>query len=472
MPSVTEQLQSPDQIVDQTTKPSKTTVSSFGGQVLLTTIINAALGAIGLGTGVLSARMLGVEGRGILAAIQTWPLCIALVAMVGLPEALVFFSARDRSQSRRYLSSALIFALLASAVFMAIGYSLLPALLAKQPLVVVNSAQMFLLVIPLNTIVVLSLFALRGCNDVLTWNALRLAPAVGWAMVLGVALFLNHCDPVYLAKGYLILMCVLAVLVLSVSLRRLSGTFAPDVSRTKRMLVFGLPSLATSLPLILNMRLDQLFITGFLAPSALGVYVVAVAWGTMTYPLLYALGTILFPKVAAIENEALRLEAFAQGTRVAVVLCGCLAVLVAFPGLILVPLVFGAQFQSAGPLAFLLTFAAIVAGFNLILEEGLRGLGFPVAVMWAELAGLAATGGLLLLFLKPFGLMGAAFASFFGYQVITLLLMLQIKARSHSPVSRFLFPTAMDLRSIKQQAERLLPLLFRKAGLTTRKRFA
>ena len=46
-------------------------------------------------TGALAARLLGPDGRGQLAAIQMWPNFLAAIANLGLPEALVYFSARS-----------------------------------------------------------------------------------------------------------------------------------------------------------------------------------------------------------------------------------------------------------------------------------------------------------------------------------------------------------------------------------------
>ena len=320
---------------------------SFGSQVMLTTATNVALGVIGLGTGVLAARILGVQGRGLLAAIQTWPLCIALVALVGLPDGLIFYSAKDRLNSGRYLISALAFVCLVSGIFIAIGYSLLPTLLQKQPTSVHDAARMFLIVIPLSAAVVLPLSALRSINETLVWNILRLVPVLGWAVVLGLAWYFGHSDAVYLAKAYLVLLSVVVILVLTVTITKIGGPFRPSFSKVKKMLRFGLPSLATSLPLVLNMRLDQLCIAGFLSPRALGLYVVGVAWGSMANPLLYGLGTILFPRIAAIADEAGRSDALTSGSRLAVLVSLFFILVLALPAIVMVPLLFGEQFRSA-----------------------------------------------------------------------------------------------------------------------------
>src|SRR2546427_9787609 len=78
-----------------------------------TALTNAMLGAIGIVTGIIAARWLGPDGRGELAAIQMWPSAVASLAMIGLPEALVYLSAKHPSQSRRYLLTAALNAIVA-----------------------------------------------------------------------------------------------------------------------------------------------------------------------------------------------------------------------------------------------------------------------------------------------------------------------------------------------------------------------
>src|SRR5713101_4590346 len=67
--------------------------SPFGSRILLTAGTNGLSAVLGITTGMLAARLLGPQGRGELAAIQTWPSFIATLAMLGLPEALVYYSA-------------------------------------------------------------------------------------------------------------------------------------------------------------------------------------------------------------------------------------------------------------------------------------------------------------------------------------------------------------------------------------------
>src|SRR5438105_3237267 len=117
--------------------------SSLVGSLLVTFAVNACLALLGLVTGGLLARLLGPQGRGELAAIQTWPTNIASLAMLGLAEATVYFSAREPRQAGRHLSSAMALALLVSPPVGLVAYLLMPVLLNAQSAHVIQAARWY-----------------------------------------------------------------------------------------------------------------------------------------------------------------------------------------------------------------------------------------------------------------------------------------------------------------------------------------
>lgn len=422
--------------------------SRFGTQVVITMGTNLALMLLSLATGVLSARLLGPVGRGQLAAIQTWPIAIALIALLGMPEALVYFSGRYSKQSGQYLTSAICITLLACLPFAAIAYWLMPVLLSSQASWVVAAARWYLLIIPIYAVMGLPYQPLRGRGDLTAWNSLRLVPAVGWLTVLIVALFSNIRSPSLLAAAGLFATLFCAFPISYVALRRIPGPFRPDPAKWGPLLRYGLPCMVTTMPQLFNLRLDQMLMVSLLPPRYLGLYVVAVAWGSGLNPLLSALGLVLFPKVASISEVAPQQEALAQGSRLGVILAIFLTVPMMAITPFFVPLLFGRGFRAAIPSALVLVVASGVLGFDSILEEGLRGLGKPKAVMWAEFAGLASTALLLALLLRPFKIMGAAIASLVAYLVVACCLLAQATHFTDMPLRHFLWPSSHELRMI------------------------
>ncbi len=66
---------------------------------LLVTILN-------LGTGVVTARLLGAGGRGELAAIITWPQVLSFLALAGLTKSTAYHVRKDRGEAAGYFAGA------------------------------------------------------------------------------------------------------------------------------------------------------------------------------------------------------------------------------------------------------------------------------------------------------------------------------------------------------------------------------
>lgn len=434
------------------------TMSRFGTHVGITMGTNVVLMLLGLATGSLAAHLLGPVGRGELAAIQIWPMTIAVIAMLGMPEALVYFSGRFQNQAGRYLSSSIALILVTCPLFIAAGYWAMPILLSAQPDWVIHAARWYLLIIPINAFVGTAFHPLRGRSDFTVWNALRLGPPIGWLILLVIAMILRVPSPTLLAAGYLAILFLYAFPEFYIVTRRIPGPFRPDPSKWGELLRYGLPCMFTAMPQLLNLRLDQMLMATLLPPRNLGLYVVAVAWSNGLKPLLSALGTVLFPRVASISEESARKEALAQGVRLGVVAAGAVAVPMMAVTPIFIPLLFGRDFTAAVPAALVLVVASALLSFNIILEEGLRGLGHPKAVMWAEILGLIVTGALLVLLLRPLGIMGAAIASLSAYSIVAIYLLIQAVRLTGLSLRRCLCPNLPEILTAWRQIRRMASL--------------
>jgi O-antigen/teichoic acid export membrane protein len=94
-------------------------LGKLSGAWLGTLATNAAILLCGLATGVLSARLLAPEGRGVLAAVLFWPHLITSLASFSLPAAVI--SRRARPEVDRARTAA-------TAAWLALGLSLVGAL--------------------------------------------------------------------------------------------------------------------------------------------------------------------------------------------------------------------------------------------------------------------------------------------------------------------------------------------------------
>jgi len=419
--------------------------SPFGREMAGVAVANALIALLGFCTGILSARLLGRRGRGELAAIQTWPNFISLIALMGTHEAVVYYGARDNSRARTYAASALALTLIADVPLVIAGYFAMPLLLSAQNASIIFAARAYLLfpfLIACYGIPAVSLRAVRAFGP---WNQIRIAPGLGLIGVLLLAWLTGFITPAFIAFGILAFNFVLIAQTLVLVSRHVEGRFVPDRSYWRPLLAYGLPCVFASMPQMLNFRLDQMLMTSIVAPGELGLYVVAVAWSGTSAPLLGAISAVLFPRIAGEPDPRERSRIFAYTIRNSLLMAVLVSTLVFVATPWAVPLLFGKSFTGSIPSALLLVPAAGVSAFNLILEEGIRGLGDPVAVTWSEFGGLLVTAILLAVLLRPFGIVGAAIASLCAYSAISGLLLFQARALTGMDLTQLVIPTREEL---------------------------
>ena len=423
----------------------------FSSHVLRSTAANIVLLVLGAATGLLAARLLGPRGRGQLAAIMNWQILAGGIAALGLPDAIVYFTARTPRRAGRFLGTGVMVALALSVPVTGLLWITLPHLLAAQPDPVVHAARLYALSVPIEALWSLPDRTLRGQRDFGRWNALRLVPPSLYLLSLLTAAATGRDQATWVALAYLVARSVSLPVVLAWVRRRAAGPLHGGVGLARRMVRYGIPSMLSVLPTSLNFNLDQLIMAGFLPARILGLYVVGVTWSNLTNPLALAFSSVLFPRIAGDPDERSRVAHYAQGARIGLLTSAMLSA--AFVPLtpFVLPFFFGSSFSPAVPAAMVLVGSAVFTGWNFVLEEGLRGLGRPSAVLWSEAAGLVATVVALALLLERWELMGAAVASVIGYLTVTVSLLLHARRVTGLPVADMAVPTGADIGLLADQ---------------------
>lgn len=411
-------------------------------------VTNIVLILLGVGTGSITARLLGVNGRGELASIQLWASLIVTLGVVGLPAAVTYYSSRSPANAGAYYLTAITIALLIAIPLMALAYWNLPYLLSSQTESTIRSAQAYLLFVPLGMITGLSLAPLQGQVKLLSWNMLRLAASLLWLIGLGFLVLHGTANPQLVSMGYLVVVFVLASLYFWTVLAKIKGPFMIRPELAKLLLSYGAPSSLATMPSQSTLKLDQLLMAALFTPGTLGLYVVAVTWSGALTPLLSAISYVVFPYLSRLHSDEHRGAALARIMRGSFILNLVLAAALALVTPLAIHTLFGPAFEPAIPMIYVLIVGTILSGMKSILAESLRGLGLPKAVMVGELIGFGATSLLLLIFMRTYGMMGAAVISVLGYS-ITFILLLTFSSRAvNVPISQLVVLRLEDCRYI------------------------
>jgi O-antigen/teichoic acid export membrane protein len=396
-------------------------------------------------TGVLLARKLGPAGRGELTAVLLWPTLLATVGGLGVSDALTFHAAR-RSDVGELAGNALVLAAAQSLVLLVVGLVIEPLVLHRYGHDATVSAYILLAAFVPASLGALNLLGivngrqrlvsyqlLRGLLILLTAIAL-LAVAAAGALTIRAAVFCY--------AGATALTMVAGAVELGwrdrPRLRVSSGG-------ARELCAYGLKSQTSNLSVLLNARLDQLLVSVFLAPRALGLYTIASTLGYVVAMVGYSAAPVALPVVAAqtADREARHRNARAM---VSLTVAGSVALalpLIAFaPALI--DAVFGRPFHGAATAARVLIASSVLFSVNRVLEALLKAAGRPTDAGLAEAIALAVTAASLAVLVPLGGLPGIASGSMLAGLTSGALLVARTR-RAIGLSLRDMLPTRRDV---------------------------
>lgn len=390
-------------------------------QSLLTGLSGQALLVI---SGPLVARMLGVAGRGQLAALLIWPVLLVSFGCLGVPTACAYYLSRYPSRERRLLGHACRLFAMQAIILTTLVACIFTVWLRGQPL------EIKLAAVPLGAMVLSDLIytyavsILQGTRRFTAFNVCRvLPPALYTAGV--VVLFLAGEHRLFLvALIYFTTSALATVVPVALVLQRARPDWTAIAGLNASLLSFGVRGLLGSVSPVDTLPIDQLAIALFLSPVSLGLYVVGAAFSNLPRFVAKSVGMIAYPTIARThaQGRGAGLVWLFFGAVTALNVIAAIALILMMP--VLVHVFFGAAFAGAVPIARLLVVGTTIMASRQILLEGLRGLGRPGATSIAETAmypWLLASAPILML---HYGAAGLAAALIIAYSVSLIVAML------------------------------------------------
>jgi O-antigen/teichoic acid export membrane protein len=380
--------------------------SAIGLQTLGTNLARLALGVV---TGVLTARLLGPHGRGELAALVIWPQAFAYAATLGIPAGITFEMRLEAALIPSILGAGLILSLALGTIACVAGIVFVPLLLTHEPSWVVTDAR-WLMPFALLGLLSLSLVAaFQGLADFGRSNMLALS-LVGTTVVGLVLLGLtSHLTPT--AAALVTLGAALpAFLLMSYQLHRIQPmSFRRLLPAARRLVSYGARSYPLDLLGTLGALVDQAIVTVLLGPVALAFYVVALRGSRVLTVLPSSAQPVLFVKASGTAPAEVG-ETVGFATRIIFLAMLVAGVLTGVFAPLLVRVLYGARFRPAVPALELLIAEAILTSTGWMLAQAFFALNRPGTISLLQIPALAALTGLLFWLTPRYGLLGAATA--------------------------------------------------------------
>jgi O-antigen/teichoic acid export membrane protein len=405
--------------------------------------ITAAQTALGVITGVISARVLGPTGRGDLAAIVVPLSLLPIVLSFGLPT-LTSREVAGGESLRALIGTAGVFAIVIGCVSIFPLTALLAGTVSQHD----HATRVVLIVglclMPYILFTNLLADAALGQQQWRLVTVQRLVPSVTTAIAY-VALVLTHDLTAASAGAVVVGAGVLSTLPFVPVLRQAwPPRFERRIVGKARQIVGAAWILQSSQ--LMNHRLDQLLMVSLVSRRQLGLYAIAVTVSGIAGTLAPAVGTVVYPKMAA--GEDLDVPRLVRQTLLAV---GATSLITALAAPLVVPLAFGGAFRPALPMLWILLIANLPLGGVGVLASIYTGRGRIGLASFSEVVAVAITIVGLILFLPSLGGIGAAWVSLAAYSVNFLWLLRMARNDFGGSASDYLLVPVTEMRIIARR---------------------
>ena len=386
--------------------------------------------ALGVGTSVITARMLGPHDRGLFQLLVLLPTTLANFVKFGIPQANVYFMRRRGASGADVASNSIWFALALGGGLAVIAYVcrdwMLAPFLKEAPAATVPA------VLALLPCVLLQAFfsgVLQAEQRFKEFNFQQLMPALLALLGMPIALVWLRTGLV----GAVVTQTVIAIIVtiwLAMRVHRTSPLrFGWNRDLARGMLTFGGKSYLQTLASTLHFRVDQYMIAMFLDPTQVGLYAVAVNLTNLLLKIPDASGTVLYPRLAAAgEKDAhAQTSAVCRHTLFIMLVVGTAYVV---GGGLAIRFLYGKAYVGAIRPMLLMLPGIIMVSLYLLLTRNFTSRNRQQVNIVAAAAALAINVGLNCFFIPRWGISGAAISTAVSYSVAALILLVMFVRES------------------------------------------
>jgi O-antigen/teichoic acid export membrane protein len=395
-------------------------------------------------SGVVSARALGPDGRGITAALTMVIQLAAFLFAMGAARSLSYFIARRADDGPTLFTTWSLMLLPLTAVAIGLTELLLPTIFATDGDEAIEIGRWFAFTIILAVAMELVYGLLLGVQDFFFYNALRFAQPVLIAAVFAVLWARGDLT----VESALISSTAASGLTLLVGLgRALSqvGLGPADLGLGLTTLWYGVRGQGQAVAATITARLDVAMLPAFVVASSVGLYSVATNVSLIVYHLSNIFAGVVVPAVSRHpERSSIKVIGSLWAS---LAVAGVLALGLGLFARPVLGLVYGDAFRDASePLLLLLPGAVLFAGAS-ILTAGIYAAGRPFTATLTQVLGMVVTVVGLFVFLRSGGITAAAVVSSVSYATVFLAALLVYKSVSGAPWRSFI-PTPATVRAM------------------------
>ena len=381
--------------------------SDFVRKISQTFATRVFVAAIGLITSVLVARSLGPEGRGAYAVALAIGAMGVQLGNLGLQAANTYVISKQKDLLSVVVANSLSVAfVLGATAAAALGLTFT----IKHDWAPLDGYLLWLALawIPFGLSYVFLENLLLGVQEVNAYNKIELGSKVVSVSLIAVVLWLGFATAETVFATGLVVLTMSSVWILLCLKQQGLRVVRPSLGLLSRNMGYSIRGYFATLFAFVALRVDLFLIQYMLGVEHAGHYSIAVGLADALFMLPVTIGTILFPKLSAMQDEV---QKWQYAKKVSVISCGimlCVSVAALLSSRILISGLYGEAYEPAIPAFVWILPGVVVLSVHLVLGNYLGSIGMPAAIVYS--AGSAACVNVLLnvKLIPSLGIVGAS----------------------------------------------------------------
>jgi O-antigen/teichoic acid export membrane protein len=397
-------------------------INSYAKNTAAILAINGFNIIIGLGTSILLARVLGPEGRGILALAVLLPTLIMTFTNLGIQPATVYNVSLKQDNESTIIGTIIIISLFIG--LLSIGIGIVVAILFRGSVFhgVPYIALLSALIIITPTLIIQNLQgALLGVQKFNHYNISNLVQAILLLLLTALFLLVLHAGT-YGALWANVIAVLLSCAIVMMMVRNIIGKPIWILNKSYLMKTFryGIQAYLSNVIDYFCSRVDVFLVNLFLNPAAVGLYAVGVSIVEQIWIVSFAASTVLFPMISSSGNnkEIKSITPLISRTMLILNIMITAVLFIICKKLILI--LYGQAYIATVAVIKALFIGVIALGMGRILANDIAGRGKPMLNTYINIVSVIVNVTLNIFWIPAFGIVGAAWASTVSYMVATL----------------------------------------------------
>src|SRR5688572_331785 len=373
----------------------------------------------GIITSIITARYLGPEGNGVIAALLVYPSLFMSIGSLGIRQSTTYYVGQNKNTVEEIYGAALSIWLLTSVISFAICFFLINFMTRNSfPL---PQVLLVLIAIPFSLYNTYSSGIFLGKQNIKEFNRINWLPAF-----INCLFTFLLVGPIPLGVtgsliGSFLSVFIMAFVVFRKMRKQMSFRITFKWSLIHGMLRLGLVYAASLLIINLNYKVDVILLERLWSKSELGIYSKGVSIIQYLWEVPMLLSTLIFSRSAGAKDPQLFSQQVCRLLRFAGVIILAASVVLFFLAPFVIRIMYGVRFEGSVMVLKLLMPGILLLTIFKVLNMDMAGKGKPWLSMQAMIPAVILNIILNILWIPAYGANGSALASTVSYSLAALI---------------------------------------------------